>query len=82
MIISKTARVLTLSIMLPFAVFAATSASAEDDQKEGGAVKGAVKGATAGAILPGVDAKTGAAVGATAGAIKANKDGKEEKKDE
>jgi len=80
---SKLARVLTLSAMLPFVAFAATSAIADDDQKEGGAVKGGVKGAIIGGALPGVSAKTGAAVGATAGAIKANKDDdddKEEKK--
>lgn len=80
---SKTARILTLTAMLPFAAFAVTSASAEDDQNEGGAVKGGVKGAIIGGVLPGVDAKTGAAVGATAGAIKKNNnDDKEEKKDE
>jgi hypothetical protein len=72
--ISKSACVLTLSILLPFAVLTATSASAEDDQKEGGALKGAAKGAAVGAVLPGVDAKTGAAVGAVSGAVKANKD--------
>jgi hypothetical protein len=80
---SKTARVLTLSVMLPFAAFAATSASAQDDQKEGGVVSGAAKGALIGGVLPGVSAKTGAIVGGTAGAIKKNSDqDNEEKKDQ
>jgi hypothetical protein len=80
---TKTAYILTLSVMLPFAAFAATSASAQDDQKEGGVVSGAAKGAAAGAILPGVSAKTGAIVGGTAGAIKKNSDqDNEEKKDQ
>jgi phage tail tape-measure protein len=80
---SKTARILTLSAMLPFAAFAATSASAGDDDKEGGALKGAAKGAAIGAVVPGVSAKTGAIVGGTAGAIKKNSDqDSEEKKDQ
>jgi outer membrane lipoprotein SlyB len=79
----KTARVLTLGAMLPFAAFAVTSASAGDDDKEGGALKGAAKGAAIGAVVPGVSAKTGATVGAVSGAIKKNnKDDKEEKKDD
>lgn len=72
--IGKAARLLALGLVLPFAVISATSANAEEEKKEGGALKGAVKGAAAGAILPGVSAKTGAAVGATTGAIKKNKD--------
>lgn len=80
--IINTARVLTLCAMLPFAVCAATSASAEDDQNEGGAAKGAVKGAVGAEVL-GLDAKKGAAVGATAGAVKKNDDDdKSDKKDE
>ena len=48
MSISKTARVVTASIMLSFAAFAATSASAKDD--EGSAAKGAATGAAVGAV--------------------------------
>jgi phage tail tape-measure protein len=80
---SKTARVLTISAMLPLAAFAVTSASAEDDQKEGGALKGAAKGAAIGAVVPGVSAKTGATVGAVSGAMKkSNADDTDDKKDE
>jgi hypothetical protein len=70
---SKTARALTLSFILPFAAFAATSASAGDDQKESSALKGAAKGAVGAKVLGG-SAKTGAVVGGTAGAVKKNKD--------
>jgi outer membrane lipoprotein SlyB len=80
---TKTAHILTLSAMLPFAAFAATSASAGDDEKEGGALKGAAKGAAIGAVVPGVSAKTGATVGAVSGAVKKNNaDDKDDKKDE
>ena len=72
--IGTAARVVALGVILPFAVITATSASAEDDKKEGGVVKGAVKGAAVGAILPGVGAKTGAAVGAVSGGVKKGKD--------
>ena len=79
--ISKSARILTLGIALPFALMSATSAFAEDKKKEGGVVKGAVKGAAVGAVLPGVSAKTGATVGAVSGGVKKSKSNKEEKKD-
>jgi hypothetical protein len=69
---SKIRHALMLVAMLPFAAFAATSAIADDESKEGGALKGAAKGAAAGALLPGVSAKTGAAVGAVAGGVKKN----------
>ena len=72
--IGTAARVLALGVILPFAVITATSASDEDDKKEGGIVKGAAKGAAVGAILPGVSAKTGAAVGAVSGGVKKGKD--------
>jgi len=79
---TKAACVLTLSAMLPFVAFAATSASAGDDQKESSAVKGAAKGAVGAKVLGG-SAKTGAVVGGTASAIKKNKDDdKGAKKDE
>ena len=86
--LTKTARILTLSAMLPFAALVATSAHAEDDDASAGkgALKGGVVGGAVGAVT-GAGAATGAAVGAaagaTAGAIKKNKDDdKEEKKDE
>ena len=79
--ISKSARMLTVGLALPFAVMAASSAFA-GDKKEGGVVKGAAKGAAVGAVLPGVSAKTGAAVGAVSGGVKASKDNKEKKKDD
>ena len=72
--IGTAARVLALGVILPFAVITATSASAEDEKKEGGVVKGAAKVAAAGAILSGVSAKTGAAVGAVSGGVKKGKD--------
>ena len=75
---SKTVRALTLSVMLPFAAFATTSAIAEDDPSAGkGAAKGALVGGAVGAITGGgaaAGAAVGAAAGATAGAIKKNKD--------
>jgi len=77
---SKTARILTLGLMLPFAAFAVTSASAGDDQKEGGALKGATKGAIIGGVVPGVSAKTGAVVGGVAGAVKKNSDDNKDEK--
>ena len=80
--ISKSARILTLGIALPFALMTSTAAFA-GDKKEGGVLKGAAKGAAVGAVLPGVSAKTGAAVGAVSGGVKASKDKNEnkEKKD-
>ena len=83
---SKTVRALTLSVMLPFATFATTSAIAEDDPSAGnGAVKGGLVGGAVGAVTGAVaatGAAVGAAAGATAGAIKKNKDDdKKEKKD-
>jgi hypothetical protein len=63
---SKTARVLTFSVMLPFAAFAATSASAGD---EGSAAKGAATGAAVGAVT-GAGAAKGAATGAIIGGAK------------
>ena len=78
--IGKSARLLALGVVLPFAAVAATSAVAGEDKKEGGVAKGAVKGAAAGAILPGVSAKTGAAVGAVAGGVKKAGDKKDENK--
>ena len=61
---SKTVRALTLSVMLPFAAFATTSAIAEDDPSAGkGAAKGALVGGAVGAITGG-GAAAGAAVGA------------------
>lgn len=63
---SKIARVLTLSAMLPFVAFSATSASAEDD---GSAAKGAATGAAVGAVTGGSAAK-GAAAGAIIGGAK------------
>jgi hypothetical protein len=81
--ISKSARILTLGIALPFAVMASSAAFAkDDDKKEHSAGKGMVKGAAAGALLPGVSAGTGAVIGGVSGAAKANKDRKEEKKKE
>jgi len=77
---SKTARILTLGLVLPFAAFATTSASAGDDQKEGGALKGATKGAIIGGVVPGVSAKTGAVVGGVAGAAKKNSDDNKDEK--
>ena len=77
--ISKSARLLTLGLALPFALMTATSAFA-GDKKEGGVVKGAVKGAAVGAVLPGVSAGTGAAIGAVSGGVKASKDTKDDKK--
>jgi hypothetical protein len=65
---SKIARVLTLSVMLPFAAFAATSAGAED---EGSAAKGAATGAAVGAVT-GAGAAKGAAAGAIIGGAKNN----------
>jgi hypothetical protein len=62
----KTARVLTLSVMLPFAAFAVTSASAED---QGSAAKGAATGAAVGAVT-GAGAAKGAAAGAIIGGAK------------
>ena len=80
---SKIVRALTLSVMLPFAAIATTSASAEDDPSAAkGAVKGGVVGGAVGAITgagAGAGAAVGAAAGATAGAIKKNKD--EDKKE-
>jgi hypothetical protein len=66
---TKTARILTLSVMLPFAAFATTSASAEDD--EGSAAKGAATGAAVGAVT-GVGAGKGAAAGAVLGGTKSD----------
>ncbi|MBQ0817880.1 MAG: hypothetical protein QNK17_08270 [Hyphomicrobiaceae bacterium] len=62
----KTARVMTLSVMLPFAAFAATSASAEDESSAG---KGAATGAAVGAVT-GAGAAKGAAAGAIIGGAK------------
>jgi hypothetical protein len=64
----KTARILTLSAMLPFAAFAATSAIAED---EGSAAKGAATGAAVGAAT-GMRAGKGAAAGAIIGRTKSD----------
>ncbi|HEX2840520.1 hypothetical protein [Hyphomicrobium sp.] len=80
--ISKTACVLTLSVILPFSSPVTTSARADDNEKEHGLVKGAATGAAVGTILPGVSAKTGAAVVAVTGGIKANNDKKDEAKEE
>jgi hypothetical protein len=80
--ISKSARILTVGLAVPFALMAATSAIAKDEKKEGGALKGAAKGAAVGAIVPGVSAGTGAAIGAVSGGVKAGKDKKEDKKKE
>ena len=79
---SRLSAALALSVILPFATMAATSAIAKDEKSEGGMVKGAAKGAAAGAVLPGVSAKTGAKVGAVTGGVKKVGDKKEDKKDE
>lgn len=83
MMMRKAFRALVLSAMLPFAAFAATSASAEDDPSAAkGALKGGVIGGAVGAVTGGgaaTGAAVGAAAGATAGAIKKNKD--EDEKD-
>jgi hypothetical protein len=72
--VSKKAQILTVSAMLPFAAFAATSASAEDD---GSAAKGAATGAAVGAVT-GAGAAKGAAAGAIIGGAKKNNEEQEE----
>jgi hypothetical protein len=77
--ICNATRVFALGVALAITGVAVTSASAEEQKKEGGAVKGAAKGAAIGAVVPGVSAKTGAAVGAVSGGIKKSKQKNEDK---
>lgn len=74
----KSLCVLTLGAVVSLTTLTATTAIADDNEKEHGVVQGAAKGAAAGALLPGVSARTGAAIGAATGGIKAHNDRKDD----